>query len=348
MPVLRTRRAELIAYDNLTSRVKDQILPIFELTRGRRTKNDGQGDINKNISQIKKMVGDRWFGIDLTGSEEQQNPEIINMLSDGENAFESWVNLVSSLGCSHVIPAIHFDDFFPDLVSKQIANLRNISKFLLLRVPTDDYCKETIKIICSQLTDTNDILLLLDGGFIENKNNEKRVSDKLLFKEICELYPNAFHSISYSSSSFPKSVVSPSYGADEYGFFELPETHLFGELITSCGEIATCYSDYATVHPLSYPGGAGGWVPRVDYPRGTDLFYYRYRRDAGGYVRAARSVLEDEKYINHGDWGCNEIELAAAGSPNGRSPAHWISVRMSLHMARQVERLKTINSGLEL
>ncbi len=348
MPVLRTRKAELFAYSNLRDKTKDRILPIFELTRSRRTKNDGQGDIGKNVCQIKKLVGSKWFGLDLTGTKEQQNTEIVRMLEDGENAFKLWVDFVSSLGCSNAIPAIHFDDYYPDLIKKQIEGLRKFSKFLLLRLPTDDQCKDTLKIIRSKVSTTNDIILLLDGEFIENKNIEKRFKDKVAFEDICNTYSSDFHSISYSSSSFPRSVVNPGYGRDDYGCFELSETHFYNELIKCKGAASSCYSDHAAVHPLSYPGGAGGWVPRVDYPRETDLFYYRYRRDVGGYVRAASKVVADEKYVNHGDWGCNEIEQAARGNPNGRSPAHWISVRMSLHMERQVERLETIDSGLEL
>lgn len=348
MPVLRTRKAELFAYSNLSDQISSQIFPVFELTRGRRTKSDGQGDISKNISQIKSLMGNKWFGLDLTSTEEQQNTEITTMLSDGENAFDLWVNFVNSLGCSNVIPVIHYDDFYPDLITKQVAGLRNISKYLLLRLPTNDLCQETLRIICSKIEHAKNIILLLDGEFIENKRKEKMMADKALFQEICRIYAPVFHSISYSSSSFPRSVVNPGYGYDEYGCFELPETLLFDELLACKGTAATCYSDYATVHPLSYPGGAGGWVPRVDFPRGTDLFYYRYRRDVGGYVRAASSVKADEKYVNYGDWGCNEIEQSAAGTPQGKSPAHWISVRMSLHMARQVERLKAIDSGLEL
>lgn len=348
MPVLRTRQAELFAYSNLSNQISSQIFPIFELTRGRRTRTDGQGDINKNICQIKSFMADKWFGLDLTSTKEQQNVEIVSMLSDGENAFNLWVSFVRSLECPNIIPVIHYDDLYPNLISRQVESLRNISKYLLLRLPTNALCKDTVRIICSKIEFAKDIILLLDGEFIENKSKEKMSADKTLFEDICRIYSSVFHSISYSASSFPRSVVSPGYGHDESGWFQLPETLFYDELLRCRGNAATCYSDYATVHPLSYPGGAGGWVPRVDYPRGTDLFYYRYRRDVGGYVRAASRVKADEKYVNHGDWGCNEIEQAAAGSPHGRSPAHWISVRMSLHMARQIERLKTIDSGLEL
>ena len=348
MPVLRTRAAEIIAYDHLEDTHKNQILPIFELTRSRRTRSDGQGEIIKNISKIQKMVGDRLYGLDLTGADELQNASIVSMLGDGANSFDLWVNFVSSLDCNNIIPAIHYDDSYAHLIKNQIERLRKTSKFLLFRLPVDEFCRETLRNFCSKVENARDVILLLDGRYIDARNKEKRKNDKELFKEVCATYPKVFHSISYSSSSFPRSVVAPGYGGDTEGFFELPETCFYDELVDCKGSVASCYSDYATVHPVSYPGGAGGWVPRVDYPRGKDLFYCRYRRDDGGYVRAASKVKSNSMYINHGDWGCGEIESAAAGVPNGRSPAHWISVRMSLHMARQVERLQSINSGLEL
>ncbi len=349
MPLLRTRSAELVAYNKLSNEIASNVLPVFELTRARRTKADGEGDINKNIEIIKEIAKDRWFALDLTTTYQQSNRVIGEILSGGGDGFTKWVELIRGFSGYNIIPAIHIDYNHINLLNKEVDALRESCEYLLLRISITDDPDEVIYDFLKQVNVADDIILILDREYIDINDDVSRAVDYKMYKNICSAYGSSFHSISYSSSSFPSSVVKPGYGKDEHGYFRLPETTFFKKLVAVKQQAKTCYSDYATVHPLFYPGGAGGWVPRVDFPLGTELFYYRFRREDGGYIRASSLVIRDKMYRNYGDWGCSEIETASIGLPNGKNPAHWISVRMSLHMARQVERLvANADSHLEL
>ncbi len=81
-------------------------------------------------------------------------------------------------------------------------------------------------------------------------------------------------------------------------------------------------------------------MPRVDFNRNATFFYYRYRREKGGYISAAKKVIADSNYKSDNSWGDNEIHDAATGAPNGLSPAHWVAVRINMYITKQYIRLK--------
>lgn len=349
MPLLRTRGAELKAYEVLGDEVAEKLFPIFELTRARRSKYDREGDVSKNIEKIKELVGGRWFALDLTTTEQQGNGRISEILGDGANGFGKWVELVEEFDDCNIVPAVHMDLDHLNVLTDEVSALLGLARYLLLRVSITDEPLSDIEDFVENVPNCENVILLIDREYIGVRDSSARVSDQGVFRDVCQTYGGVFHSISYVSSSFPSSVVLPGYGGDSYGFFPIPEVPFFNDLSGVRGQAQICYSDYATVHPLAYPGGGGGWVPRVDFPLGDHLFYHRYRRDDGGYVRAASEVERDRMYVRYPDWGCNEIELASIGLPNGRGPSHWISVRMSLHMSRMVDRFgSSRDSRLEL
>ena len=99
------------------------------------------------------------------------------------------------------------------------------------------------------------------------------------------------------------------------------------------------HGDYGLIYPEDVYSMVTRWVPRVDIPLDTELFYYRFRRDVGGYVEAARRAILDPDYKPLVCWGHSNVLEASQGSPIGRSPAHWIAVRVNYHLARQLARL---------
>jgi hypothetical protein len=83
------------------------------------------------------------------------------------------------------------------------------------------------------------------------------------------------------------------------------------------------------------------WAARVDYPRDLDWYFERRPSDqsADGYVSAAKAVAAVDPDIgSRGIWGEDVILRAAAGDVQGqKAPAPWISVRVNIHLARQID-----------
>ena len=65
-PIIKTRDSELRCFKNLTQKQWEKILPIYELTKSRKTKLAPDGDISKRMDEINKIQGGRPFILDLT------------------------------------------------------------------------------------------------------------------------------------------------------------------------------------------------------------------------------------------------------------------------------------------
>ena len=154
-----------------------------------------------------------------------------------------------------------------------------------------------------------------------------------------------FKAIITAFSSFPDYVTRTGYGNDTYGEFEVSEIAINLNL-QSKGCIA---GDYASIHPIRNNRSGGTWVPRIDFINNDKLYYHRYRREQGGYIKAAKEVISDPNYSQNRDytnrlWGDNEIILAANEEPSGKSPSHWIAVRVNLYMTYMYNKFKNSNN----
>ncbi len=331
-PILKTTDAELRAYAELPEGVQDNVLPIFELTQSRRSKNNKDGDVWKRINNIQANMVNRPFILDLTTEDSLQNKHIKEMLEDSSKGYKLWVDLVNKIHDKgiNIIPIIHYNPEEVEDVKIQINNLKKNSDYLAFRVdPTDNVITYLDQI--ENVFDLSKLILILDAGYIASDNENpflpvlKLLSKKDLKATVCV------------ASSFPK---NPAKYGDVQGSFSIPEIGMIESLRK---DYKIFHGDFGSIHPVRDPAKWGGWVPRVDFLSKSTFFYYRYRREEGGYVKAARNVVDDEHYEaipKFSVWGDQEIEAASSGHPNGLSPSHWISVRVNLYITHQFLRLK--------
>jgi len=115
LPILKTRDAELRGVCSLADDVKQDIVPLFELTKSRsnpRAK-DGQidGPIQKRTEKIKQEYGTGIFGLDLTSTSTLRNQRILALLKN-DNNFSEWVGYVNALKSDfpELIPTLMVSD----------------------------------------------------------------------------------------------------------------------------------------------------------------------------------------------------------------------------------------------
>lgn len=199
-------------------------------------------------------------------------------------------------------------------------------------------------IILGAVSSPAKVLFIVDGGYVE-VGHAKSLAQVIQARvvEIKRLTHQA--SVACLSSSFPRSVVHPSYGGEDFGIFNAEEVTVHNLVSKAPGLGNIIYGDYGSVHPVKYPSRGGGWVPRIDFPLGDKFMYYRVRRDSGDYVTCAGNLVNDKRYHSSPTWGDEQITSAAAGAPNGRSPSFWISVRINLHIHKQFSRTLSVSSG---
>ncbi len=347
-PILKTSYAELKGYLNLDDEIKDNILPIFELTKSRISKHNKHGDVYKQFKKLQEATKSRKFILDLTTELSLSNTQIESILSSPNNGYEKWIDFLNKIDCPNVIPIIHYNDLATEDDNRmQINSLEMTYTHMAFRVSVfDDDLLTYLNTLTKHIKDMKKFILILDAGFIPvDKVQEKSVS---VIKKVNDIVKATnIENIIISSSGFPSNVLAKGYGKDDYGAFNLSEVSLFEQVANETG-VNIKYSDYASVHPIRYitKGGSGGWIPRIDSPLEESCYYYRVRKQgdeeyADAYANAAKKIIKDDKYksvTKYNTWGDSEILQAANGSPNGRSPSYWIAVRINIHLTKQYIR----------
>jgi len=335
LPILRSRAAELRGLKELPENIRHRLFPIVELTRSRRTSKNPSGEIKKSVEAVCEIMGTRPFVVDLTSLESLQNSEFEHLLDDTDG-FKAWADFAKALLPEQCVPIVHLlEPFELQPFQFQVLQLREKFSRVAIRVPTSyrdfDHLLRACDLTFSNL---NDVVLTLDAGYV-NQNGMVGALPRLA--EMLEAVDGRqFCNVSVAASSFPNSVVSAG-GDDDVGQFPLYEVLLWNELRRRF--VWLDYGDYAAIHPIDFVGTVTNWVPRVDVMLNDSFYYHRYRRSAGGYVRAAQEAHRDTRYAPLASWAQANIEAAAAGAPNGRSPSFWIANRVNFHLARQVARV---------
>ena len=346
-PILKTTDAELKAYEYLDDSIKENILPIFELTRSRKSSKNVDRSIYKRLDKLEELSPDRPFILDLTADPQLSNDQIKDILNSPKGGFPLWVNLIKHLKSKNlkIIPIIHYNPNFIEDVAKEVGELQKISRKLAFRVDVDDSDLIDYLLNLENIFDLNNLILILDAKFIDCR----KVSDNALdifraaIDRLVDIFGNkAFAGILCAFSCFPDSVTK--YGSDRYGSFPRLEKTTFFALKQYYSDMAYIYhSDYASVHPIRYDTAGGQWIPRIDFFDDDKAYYYRFRREDGGYVSAAKATVKDNHYVpieKYNVWADNEIKTAAIGKPNGANPSHWISCRINLYISKIITELR--------
>ena len=351
-PVLKTTEAELKAYKFLDDKVKKGTLPVFELTKSRRTKKNPESRLERKLSKLSEVIEQRPFVIDLTTETAYSNREIEEMLENGSNGYKKWVRFLKKLGDERglkAVPTVHYHPEKLKDVKKQIDTLQSLFPYLAFRANVferDNYgYVEKFFSFCKGHQDK--IILILDGKFIPVDDEDKKTNFMDEIKKIRNSFTEC--SILCTFSSFPSFVGQGGYGGDSEGEFNIAEIETNEEIIESSENVY--HSDYATIHPVRYHTRGGGWIPRIDVPLEKRCFYYRRRREDGSYAHCAKKIISDNRYeriVDFDVWGDEEIKYASQDRARGRSPSHWIAVRANLHMSRQYIRLSALNRCLSL
>ncbi|WP_182656649.1 beta family protein [Stenotrophomonas lacuserhaii] len=338
VPILRSRDAEVRAYAELSESVKDTLLPVIEFTKSRRTSKNKEGSVGLCVAKVEERLAGRPYIADVTTMESLSNAETAILL-DPENAFRKWRGFVLSSLDSACIPVVHLTDPLDEKsVLAQTQAFLNRSTHIALRIPADyDATSRLFTLLRRELGDLGRVVLICDGGYVTKQNY---ASVRRECKLTLDAAGDGFALRAVACSSFPISVVLPDYGGDAYGKFDLLEVKLSEDLKSEPALTNLVHGDYGLVHPGDFKGIVTRWVPRVDVPLNEELFYHRYRQDDGGYETAARKAYADPAYIALKCWGHENIKSAAAGILQGRSPAHWISVRVNFHLTRQSNRVE--------
>lgn len=357
--ILKAGEAELRAMEHLGSDVKDTILPLIELTRGRKLPTrkgkpipKEQFPFDRRIQRIKEIFSNQKVCLDLTSDEALMNKQILSLYNP-ENGYKNWVDFLIKLKTENcfkeIIPTLIIDfeddDFEENIIGQVQALKENFSTVIYRNNISDDNCYNDFLLIKDEI-DNLKLNVLIDSEYViqsaQNQFEEKIFARVTNLKKILD--PSTKFII--CSTSFPNNISE--IGKEKTDTFSLSEVEIFN-LLRKRSLDNIIYSDYGSINPKRNDTiiMARGWIPRIDVPRKKQVFYYRQRRPKGitkytdTYNRVAEKVVIDTRFPRNlkNNWGIRQIINCANGDSPGSSPSFWISVRMCIHVEQQVRRL---------
>lgn len=351
--VVRTGEAEIRAVENLDSSVFDEVLPIIELTRGRKktVNNSVSYPFQARFSKIKeKLVGCKVV-MDVT-SDEKLSSSDTDVFYNYENGYEDWVNFLVELKkekvFSQIIPSLMMnfeDENYEDNYKKEIESLCNeFGTFLYRCSIEDDGCYDDLSII-KKIIDGRFFYLMIDCGYVAQAMHQN-IGEKCMARivNIRKMFSSESCCIIVCGTSFPNNITE--LGNESNDTFRNSEVDVYKMAYEKDNSIV--YGDYGSVNPIRNDNVvmARGWIPRIDVPLPLEVFYYRQRRPShvskysSTYVEVAKNVMGDSRFpYALKAWGVTMIRQCAKGIPPSSSPSFWISVRMNMHVMQQLKRL---------
>lgn len=351
--LLKTGDAELRCLANVEDSLRQNILPIIEITRGRKLKGEEKYPIESRLKKIYEIFSDQPMCLDLTSSSSLLCDEIRELFTPN-NGYEKWLSFLKNVKdvgrYTKIIPCIQSnfdDDDFVENYRGQVASLLAEFPKVAYRssLKEDGYCDD-MEIIRPLLTGKEQLLFIIDceylvpgsrHSFAEKtiariKNVYDILGDKVIFT-VC-------------STSFPNNISD--IGNDTEDIFKIIEIDLYDEIRAKIdSQIPIIYGDYGSISPKRNDEVimARGWIPRIDVPTRDEIYYVRERRTpvrdyASTYTFVARKVMQNIRFPHKlSCWGVDQIKICAEHGAPGASPAFWISVRMNIHLHQQNIRL---------
>jgi hypothetical protein len=356
--ITKTGDAEFRALANLPSRTISKILPIIELTRGRKLtakteKKEVSYPYNRRIDRVKEIFHDQDIAIDVTSNPSLSSPEI-DLLFDYSEGYSQWIDLLMDLntngGFNSIIPSVllnYDDEKFDFNLKKEIKQLNNLFHSIMYRYVIDsEYAMDDLRLISSCFPYEKELIVILDCEYVPTSSihSTAKVCVERI-KIIKNILGNRNYKIILASTTFPNNVTETNDDASDTIYIR--EIDLYNLVKEKNADII--YADYGSINPKRNDQivMAHGWVPRIDVALSNCIYYYRLRRPKGStaysstYEIVANQVVHDSRfpYSQVDLWGISQIINCSIGSIPSASPSFWISVRMNTFISQQVKRL---------
>ena len=379
-PILKTRPSEVTAYEFLDESIKNEVLPIIEMTGAlgytypknykieslrNRTR---PGDINTKIKKILGLVGNRKFILDITddislkyyGLGDSNGGLLDN--SDGYNAWLTFLKQDQNFQ-RQVIPTIQFNTDYRSDVEKQIVSLNNTFDYIALKLPIFSSATQGVNSIifndsiqriidwAVQYITGNKLILILDFGYI---------TDFEKYRTFVETGLSSITNISRLKALIPVSSSFPNFVVNAPKPITITENDISDCVKNKLGTNNIYHGDYSGIHPVKYEMGGGGWIPRIDYvirdsitkrPKEYDYVRGSTRNTSSEYPILAKKVINSGNYLEMNELSVKGdmcIAAKANKSQEGKAPSYWIGVRSNLYMTMQYIYLKKQKSFLAL
>ncbi|WP_342045957.1 beta family protein [Bacillus sp. OTU530] len=328
VPILKCKQGEKDALYSLKDSVKDEIVPLLEITPDVVAKG--------NFNGVEDFWKDRPFILDIS-------PEYRQELSD-----EEYYKLIGKCNKEQAIPVIKLADN-EERITRLIAEYANgVALRLYLHEILDDDFELNYDEFSTKL-DLRNTDLIIDVQHVESsKINEASFLIRGALNLI-EGIGGEYRNVIFSSNSFPETLQVEKY---ELSAIPRVETNLFEKVkpYFSKKKVNLIYSDYSINH-WSFFEFVRGMQPSFNIRYTAEDFYIVYKGDTvkkGGLkiekVQEGCNLLVSSIYFKGKDysWGDNEIHEKATGEttrPGGLTT--WRAIGTNHHITFIVDLLSS-------
>ncbi|EDS6190257.1 protein beta [Salmonella enterica subsp. enterica serovar Mississippi] len=337
-PALRTRAAEILGLSNLAYDKKEKILPLITLGKWPRS-DEIKVSLDKSLEAMNKLP----FILDVTQENKHHCASSFDLLSSEKN-FSNWISFCSNN--ENIIPVVQMPESarLRDIVQQAriLEENKGSIAFRIKNLNTD--INKTVASLVSLNSPENSIIFI-DLGYIRGHVSTMTSAAISAINQIRTEIPEAI--ISVLSTSFPSSVANFAGENGQSGYIDIMERE-FHQTIGGRG--VSIYGDHGSIHSVVYDDVGGRYVPRIDVALDDAWFFERRPGlDSKGYIEAARAILKRyPNYLEEESWGAQMIKNAASGDIAGMgSPAKWISVRVNLHITKQIELSEALKTDYD-
>lgn len=327
-PALRTRAAEILGLSQLAHDKKKKILPLVTLGKWPRA-----DEIQTSLDKTLEAMGTLPFILDVTQENKHHCASSFELLST-ENNFSNWISFCSKN--NQIIPVVQMPEYarLREIVQQaRILESEKGSIAFRIRNLNSDINKTLASLV--SLDSPENAIIFIELGYIRGHLSAITSAAISAINQIRTEIPEAI--ISVLTTSFPGSVANFSGDNGQSGFIDIIEREFHQ---TIGGQGVSIYGDHSSIHSVVYDDVGGRYVPRIDIALNDTWFFERRPGlDSKGYIEAARAILNKyPNYLEDECWGATMIRNAATGDIAGMgSPSKWISVRVNLHLAKQIE-----------
>lgn len=331
-PTLRTRAAELRGLQELDDQRKAAIVPLLTLGAWR-----GQSDLGKAAEKCVEAMGNRPFFMDLSADSRKAESHWAE-LNKSENSYENWRKFASSH--SGAIPVVLMPTGARTReIVQQASAIEDSHGCVAFRI--QDFSAHTPLVISaiSALKDPSKAIVFVDCQYIRDAMVAYVTAAISTINRLREEFPSLL--ISVLSTSFPSSTLPFADAAKQTGAIGIQERDFH---VRIGGSPVAVYGDHASIHAVVYDEvPIMRWSPRIDYPE-YNVWNFERRSSTGigneaAYVECAKALVKNfgEAMQSSNTWGERMIIDAANGRPFAKAPANWISVRVNIHLSRQID-----------
>lgn len=347
VPILSISPSEMSALEELPSKDKDCILPVFSLKGW-----VGSNKLESSLKRIAKAIDSRYWIADIDDkfladkrNEVYEYPREVfyevEELLKSDNGYSKWCEFVTLN--QNIIPVLQLHDFTQ--FESQLVTLSNLERGVVLRfnfhnIESGKFA-EYLNVVKEKRI--NDILIIFD---FEQLTSSAITDDKI--KTIVDILHGVHENIPGSLVSLSGSSFPDSFSPFENGENPIIERLLYNKVKAKLDYADLIYSDRGSARIEKSGGGGGIPTPRIDYPLFNDWRFVRKEFEGKDdptkdeksalYTLAAKQVMASNYWDSKLDlWGVQLIELTAKGDSYGiNNPQKCTAARINIHLYLQL------------